>query len=134
MYHVDVGLELGLFYIIRLKVDVSFNLIFATVKSPTFATQPSSQTVNLCQYITFSCSATGYNVKYQWTIGSGSFPSKIVGINTNTLVIPDVRSSDDNTYTCVASNDGGCVTSDPAKLAITGKTTKYYNMLLRTFW
>ena len=49
----------------------------------------------------------------------------MTGVNTNTLVIPDVRSSDDNTYTCVAINDGGSVTSDPAKLAITGRIIKY---------
>ena len=92
-------------------------------------TQPSSQAVNLTQAATFTCSAAGYNVQYQWTIGSGSFPSKGTGINTNTLVIPDVKSSDDNTYTCTISNDGGSVTSNPAKLTVTGMTI---NML--TMW
>ena len=66
--------------------------------------------------------ATGYNVSYQWTIGSGSFPSKVTSINSNTLVIPNVRSSDDNTYTCVASNQGGSVSSNAAKLTVTGMT------------
>ena len=46
----------------------------------------------------------------------------MTGINTNTLVIPDVRSSDDNTYTCVASNQGGYVSSNAAKLTVTGMT------------
>lgn len=64
--------------------------------------------------------ATGYNISYQWTIGSGSFPSKVIGINSNTLVIPDVRSSDDKTYTCVASNQGGSVSSNAAKLTVNG--------------
>ena len=96
------------------------------VKAPTLVTQLSSQAVDLTEPITFVCSATGYNVKYQWTIGSGSFPSKVTGINTNTLVIPDVRSSDDNTYTCTISNDGGSVTSNPAKLTVTGMTIKCY--------
>jgi len=93
-------------------------------------TQPFSQTVNLTQQATFTCSATGYNVQYQWTIGSGSFPSKVTGINTNTLMIPDVRSSDDNTYTCTISNDGGSVTSNPAKLTVTGMTIKYYMLTI----
>ena len=78
--------------------------------------------VDLTQTATFTCSATGYNVNYKWTIRSGSFPSKVTGINTNTLVIPDVRSSDDNTYTCVASNEGGSVSSNGAKLTVTGMT------------
>ena len=87
-----------------------------------FVTRPSSQSVDLTQTATFTCSATGYNVSYQWTIGSGSFPNKVIGINSNTLVIPNVRSSDDNTYTCVASNEGGSVPSNAAQLTVTGMT------------
>jgi len=84
--------------------------------------EPISVNVDLAQSATFTCSATGYNVNYKWIIGLGSFPSKVTGINTNTLVIPDVRSSDDNTYTCVASNEGGRVSSNGAKLTVTGMT------------
>jgi len=80
------------------------------------------QSVDLTQTATFTCSATGYNVRYQWTIGSGSFPNKVTGINTSTLVISDVRSSDDNTYTCMASNEGGNVSSSAARLTVTGMT------------
>jgi len=89
--------------------------------------QPSFQTVHLSQNAAFSCSATGYNVNYEWNIGSGSFPSKVTGINSNTLVIPDVRSSDGNTYTCTISNDGGSVTSDEAQLTtVTGMKIMYF--------
>ena len=104
--------------------------IISSVKAPEFTKQPSPQSVDLIQTSTFTCSATGYNVKYQWEIGSGSFPSKVTGTNTNTLVIPDVRSSDDNTYTCTISNDGGNVTSDPAKLTVTGMTIKCYMLTM----
>ena len=100
------------------------------VKAPTFLTQPSSQRVDLTQTSMLKCSATGHSVKYEWTIGSGSFPSKVTGINTNTLVIPDVRSSDDNTYTCTISNDGGSVTSNPAKLTVTGMTITCYMLTM----
>ena len=93
-------------------------LLLATY--PVFVSHPTPQHVNLTQTAIFTCNATGYNVSYQWTIGSGSFPSKVTGINSNTLVIPDVRLSDDNTYTCVASNLGGNVTSNHAKLIVTG--------------
>ena len=85
-----------------------------------FAIPPSTQIVELTQTATFTCSATGHNVSYKWTIGSGSFPSKVTGINTNTLVIPDVRSTDVNNYCCTISNDGGSVTSDPIQLTVTG--------------
>ena len=93
------------------------------VSRPVIVTHPSLQSVNLTQTATFTCSATGYDVRYQWTIGSGSFPNdSISGTNTNTLTITDVRSSDDNTYTCVASNEGGNVSSNAAQLTVTGKT------------
>ena len=78
------------------------------------------QTVGLTENVTFMCSAIGYHVHYKWKIGSESFPSKVTSENTNTLVIPDVRSSDDDTYTCVASNQKGNDSSNAAKLTVTG--------------
>ena len=100
------------------------------VAAPSFIALPQSQDAALLQNVKFLCSTTGYNVKYQWAIESGSFPNKVTGINTNTLVIPGVRSSDDNTYTCTISNDGGSVTSNPAKLTVTGMTIKYYMLTM----
>ena len=83
-------------------------------------TQPSSLSVELTETASFNCSATGYNVSYQWTIGLGSFPSKVTGINSSNLVIPNVRSSDANNYTCAVSNEGGNDTSNAAQLTVTG--------------
>ena len=68
---------------------------------------------------TLTCKATGDNISYKWTIGSGVFPTKVTDINTKVLVIPDLRSSDENIYTCVASNEGGKDSSE-VKLSITG--------------
>jgi len=93
-----------------------------SVPLPVIITSPISQNVNLTQTATFTCSASGDDVQYEWRIGSGSFPSKVTSINTNTLVIPDVRSSDDNTYTCVASNERGSVSSNTTRLTVTGMT------------
>ena len=94
---------------------------YITVLKPAITRHPSSTHVNITKRAIFTCTATGYNVSYQWRIGSGSFPSKVTGINNNTLIVPDVRSSDDNTYTCVASNEGGSVLSRAAKLTVTGR-------------
>ena len=81
---------------------------------------PMSPAINVAETITLQCTATGYEVtSYMWTIGSGSFPDKVTGINSSTLVIPNVRSSDDNTYTCVASNVAGSG-DDTVQLTITG--------------
>ena len=90
------------------------------VPTPVIVLHPSSQYINLTQTATFTCNATGYNVSYQWTIQSGSFANKMIGINSNTLVIPDVRSSDVNAYACVASNQEGSISSHAARLVATG--------------
>ena len=87
---------------------------------PAFAVQPSPQSVNLRETATFTCSAIGYNVSYRWIIGSGSFPNKVTSIDSSTLVVPDLRSSDDNTYTCEASNEGGITLSNAVRLTVIG--------------
>ena len=96
--------------------------LFHTAPTPEVMIMPLHLAINLTGYITFLCTAIGYEVtSYMWTIGSGSFPNKVTDINSSTLVIPNVRSSDDNTYTCVASNSAGNGNST-AQLTVTGKT------------
>ena len=79
-----------------------------------------SPAVMLEDSITLQCNGDGYQVtSYTWTIGSGSFPNKVTGINNSTLVIPNVRSSDANNYTCVVSNEGGN-SNKTVQLTVTG--------------
>ena len=93
---------------------------YIIVMKPTLLLEPFSQSAYLSQTVIFNCFATGHEVKYQWIIGSGSFPSKVIGINSSTLVIPDVKLSDVNYYTCAASNERGNVSSSANKLNILG--------------
>ena len=95
------------------------------VPSPVIVMHPQSQHTDLTEVAAFACNAIGYNISYYWTIGSGSFPNKVIGVYSSTLVIPDVRSSDDNTYACVATNEGGSVTSNGAHLIIKGMFSQY---------
>ena len=96
-------------------------MYFVEIVKPTLLLEPLSQSVYLSQTAIFTCIATpGYELKYQWTIGSGSFPSKVTGLNNHTLVIPDVKSSDANYYTCVASNGIGSVSSNATRLTVLG--------------
>ena len=83
---------------------------------------PMSLAIYLTENVTFLCTVIGYEVtSYMWITGSGSFPNKVTDINSSTLVIPNVKSSDDNTYTCVASNSAGSA-NNTARLTVTGKT------------
>ena len=76
--------------------------------------------VKLGDHVTLTCNAIGDNIKYEWTNGSGSFDDdRVSGVYNNTLAIIGVRSYDDNTYTCVASDEGGNVTSN-VTLIVTG--------------
>ena len=89
-------------------------------KPSLFQLQSPLHNVEVTETATLGCFALGYNISYQWIIGSGSFPSKVTGINSSTLVIPDVRSSDENTYTCMATTYKGCVISNDTQLIVTG--------------
>ena len=97
------------------------NLLDIVVEPPAIVFHPSSHYIYPTQTATFTCSASGYNVTYQWRIQSGSFPNKVMGIQSDTLVIPDVRSTDENTYMCIASNELGSVSSRAANLTLTSK-------------
>ena len=83
--------------------------ILLIVKPPIIVTVTISQNLDILQTAVLICNATGYDVSYYWTIGSGQFPSKVTGINSSTLIVPDLRSSDNNSYTCVVDNIGGSV-------------------------
>ena len=104
-----------------LKTKVG-TLSSSLVEPPSLIISPSSQSVNLTQIAIFKCIVTGYNISYQWIVESRSLPNKTFStINTDTLVIPDVRKSDFNMYFCKASNKGGNITSDGALLTVIGK-------------
>ena len=90
-----------------------------------FLSQPSSFSVDLTATASITCSAIGYNVIYHWIIESGSFPSKVIGTNSSTLVIPNVTSSDENSYICVATALNVCVSSDTTRLVVTGMICWY---------
>ena len=92
-----------------------------------FLSQPSLYSVNLTETATIECFAIGYDISYRWIVESGSFPSKAIGINNNTLVVPNVTSSDENTYTCAVTTQIGCVSLSTTQLIVTGMITYNYN-------
>ena len=85
-----------------------------------FLSPPPSYSVNVTETASITCSAIGYNVSYQWIIESGSLPSKVIGTDSSTLMIPNVTSSDENTYTCVVTTKRGCVSSNATQLTVIG--------------
>jgi len=84
-----------------------------------FIIEPSSQQVAITETAQFVCRGIGNNLEYLWERESKPLPDKVKGKNTNTLEIPDVRITDDDTYFCTI--DKGRVESKHVQLTVTGK-------------
>jgi len=83
---------------------------------PLITTQPVSQTVCLGTSATFSVTATGTSLTYQWRKGS----INISGATNSTYTIDSVKVSDGNTgsYSCVVICSCGSVTSTAVGLVV----------------
>ncbi|MEI8088084.1 MAG: immunoglobulin domain-containing protein [Opitutaceae bacterium] len=82
---------------------------------PVITAQPSSQTVSVGANVTFSLSATGSpSPVLQWK-KNGLI---ISGQTNTTLTLTNIQTSDQGSYTCVATNLVGSVTSSTASLSI----------------
>ena len=94
-------------------------LLYCIVYPPVMVDLSLGQNLDILQTAVLSCNATGYGISYDWTVGSGQLPSKAIGVNTDTLIVPNLRSMDSNVYTCEASNLIGSVNSS-ISLTVTG--------------
>jgi hypothetical protein len=97
----------------------TYNIVVAAAtqpgSAPTFTTQPAPQTVNAGATVTFSASASGTPAPtYQWLKNS----APINGATSATLTLTNVQTSDAGTYSVVATNSAGNVTSTSAALAV----------------
>ncbi len=81
-------------------------------------TQPQSQAVCEDGNVTFTVTATGSNLTYQWQKDG----SDISGATSDSYTLSNVSSSDEGNYTCDVTGDCGIVTSDAAVLTINPAT------------
>ncbi|MCH2506591.1 MAG: immunoglobulin domain-containing protein, partial [Dehalococcoidia bacterium] len=92
---------------------VSFdNFKIATL--PKIMTQPLPQTVSLDGNATFSVTATGDNLSYQWQKDGANLATA----TSATYIITGAKSGDTGTYRCVVSNTDASVTSNGAVLTV----------------
>lgn len=83
--------------------------------APSFTTQPQSQTVTAGAAVTFTAAASGTPAPaYQWKKDGAN----ISGATTTSLTLPNVQPANAGTYTVVASNSAGSVTSSGATLTV----------------
>ena len=92
----------------------------STAVAPSFTTQPSSQTVTAGTSVTFSSAASGTPAPtYQWYVGG----SAISGATSSSYTISSAQSSNSGSYTVVATNSAGSVTSSAATLTVNAATS-----------
>lgn len=91
------------------------------IAPPSVNTQPVSQTIDEGQTATFSVSATGTGVTYQWqTLSGGSWYTwySIDGATSNTYSVTGSAALNGRKYRCVVTNEAGSVISNAASLTV----------------
>ncbi|OYV00840.1 MAG: hypothetical protein CFE26_23535, partial [Verrucomicrobiales bacterium VVV1] len=87
--------------------------------APTFTTQPTGQTVTAGATVTFSAAATGSpSPTLQWQKNATAIP----GQTSASLVLSNVTAADAASYTVVATNSAGTITSSAASLVVNAAT------------
>jgi outer membrane protein assembly factor BamB len=109
-----------------------------SVTAPSIMTHPASKVVAPGQTATFSATATGNPLNYQWQKNA----TAISGATSASYITPPVTLADDGaTFQVVVSNAAGSVTSNPATLTVSGSAPSptsstdvvtYHNDIART--
>ena len=96
------------------EVQTTGDSVISDVTAPSITAQPKSQTVNEGSLVTFSVTATGSDLKYQWKKNG----SNISGATKSSYTINSAMSGDEGSYTVTVSNSAGNVTSSAATLTV----------------
>lgn len=96
--------------------DAVLTVNSTTYSAPVFTLQPTGVSANAYTSVTFTASASGVPTPtYQWFLNG----TAITGATGTSLTLPSVTTNDSGTYTVVATNLAGAVTSNGALLSVT---------------
>lgn len=98
-----------------MRYDITIN-----ISAPSVTGQPLSQTVGAGTNATFSVTATGTGLSYQWRKNTVNMSNggNVAGVTSTALTITGSSTSDAASYTVVVSNIGGSATSSTATLTV----------------
>ena len=103
--------------------DISEPAVLTVSAPPVITVQPQSVTANLDEIVTFSVTATGADLQYQWQYetptGSTWKNATATGNKTDTLTVPATESRNGYSYRCKVTNAAGEDISAPATLTVT---------------
>ncbi|MBS1702562.1 MAG: immunoglobulin domain-containing protein [Armatimonadetes bacterium] len=88
----------------------------ATVAGPSIVTQPSSVSVAEGSAASFSVTASGSDLQYQWYKDGAT----LSGATTSSYSVAAAATTDIGSYYVVVSNIDGSVSSDVVSLSVTG--------------
>ena len=97
------------------NLDISLKLSFSSpAVAPSINSTTTTPTVGEGSDLTLTCYATGTpSPTYNWIRLDKSMPSKAQGVDSSTLVIPQIDWSDIGVYVCLAFNELGRTQSKP---------------------
>ena len=99
------------------EASQQFNVIVQKgYKAPVITKHPVTQAVVAGSKVTFSVTATGTALNYQWRRKKGSAAAENIGTNANTFIIAAAQAEDEAVYDVVVSNGTTSLTSTPARL------------------
>ncbi len=92
--------------------------------SPFIEVQPTNQTVPLGAYVTFSVTAVGPGLTYQWQFNG----TNILGATNSTYVLSFAQYNSAGTYTVVVTNNYGAASSSNALLTVVPPTPPSFTL------
>ncbi|MGH7940250.1 MAG: immunoglobulin domain-containing protein, partial [Limisphaerales bacterium] len=96
--------------------QIGNSIVVSFEQKPQIMAGPLSQTINQCDPVTFSVTATGSGaLSYQWFDNNGA---AIPGANSTSYTIPDVQFANAGTYTVTVSNLSGYTATNSATLTV----------------
>ncbi len=95
---------------------ITLNLNFSSSSAPTISSQPVDETATPGGTVTFSVTALGAPLNYQWSFNG----SALSGATSSTLTLTNVQAANAGNYTVTVSNGSGSVTSNQASLVLDG--------------
>jgi uncharacterized repeat protein (TIGR02543 family) len=94
---------------------------FTIFSAPVITVQPANQTVNEGSSASFSVTATGSQLTYQWqsrTNGSAAWSNIFFATSATYLITTAALTNSGSQFRCVVSNSGGAITSNAATLTV----------------
>ena len=86
--------------------------------------QPNTQRITALQEVTFTCTAKGYEVNYEWRHRKNN---SIIG-RGSTYTISRATPLDEDQYYCVAMTEGGYDFSNNVTLRVDGELDLFYSL------